>query len=255
MLTTERTALIEILAKTDALFWPGRERFVMRQQQVRHERRIAYRETGLAITGGGSAADRQAFGRTLDALQEAGLVEITRGKRREGVRLSTVGDAVTRRLCGVATVLDARPLLGVAVETSDAWGAGGWPEHIGVGIEEFIGSQAENDSLQNMRQFLIPLLPVDYVSCSGDGDFPRRYWMTATEAGRAALAAGPPDDTPEGIEYDDEAADLYNSEWDRYAAELDSAEPERPQDLVLPGPCGVGWGSLAAILKWSKPQS
>jgi len=255
MLTPERKTLIEILAKTDALFWPSREPFRMAREQVRFERRREYLETGLAIVGGGSASDRQAFGRMLDSLQAAGLVEITRGKRREGVRLSAQGDAITRRLCGVATVLDAWPLLAVVVETSDAWGAGGWPEHLAVGVEEFTGSHEENELLQGMRQFLIPLLPIDYASCAGDGDRVRRYWMGATEAGRTALSAGPPDDTPEGIEYDEVSADYYNAEWDRYAAELESAEPTNPSDLVLPVPCGVGWGSLAAILKWSNPQS
>ena len=254
MLTEERRVLLEILARTDAIFWPGREKFDMAKEQVRHERRAAYRETGLAVTGGGDAAARQQFGRLLGELERAGLVTITRSKRREGVKLSAAGDAITRRLCGVATVLDAWPLLAVAVETSAAWGAGGWPEHIGVGIEEFTGSAEENESLQNMRQFLIPLLPLDYVSCSGDGDYPRKFWMSATEAGRAALQAGPPDDAPPGVEYDEEAAEFYNREWDRYTAELDAAEPERPQDLVLPVPCGVGWGSLASILKWSNPS-
>ena len=251
-LSAERRMLVELLARADALFWPGREKFDMSQAQVRSERRAAYRETGLAMIGGGDAASRQAFGRLLGDLEQSGLVTISRGKRREGVKLSPAGDAITRRLCGVATVLDAWPLLAVAVETSAAWGAGGWPEHIGVGIEEFSGSAQENESLQNMRQMLVPLLPVAYVSCSGDGDYPRKYWMSATEAGRAALQAGPPDDTPPGVVFDQETADLYDVEWDRYAAELDSAVPERPQDLVLPIPCGVGWGSLASILKWSR---
>lgn len=251
-LPSETQTLIQILAQTDALFWPSRDRFVMRQAQVRQERRQAYAESGLVVHGGGTAADRQAFGRTLDALQSAGLLTIHRtAGRREGVRLSPLGDTVTRRLCGVATLSDAWWLLGLLAETTDAWN-GSFPEHLAIGVEEFTGSPEENEQLQNMRQLLVPLLPVRYVSCTGDGDYPRRYWMSVTDEGRAALAGGVPDRPPASVEYSEEAAEAYDAEWQRYAAELAQAEPERPGDLCLPIPCGIGWGSLKALLE-AKP--
>lgn len=242
MLTHERKTLIAILAKVDAIFWPSRDRFNQRRAQVRHERQTAYRETGLTITGGGSAADRQAFGRLLDSLQQAGLVAIIRGKKREGVKLTALGDNVTRRICACWTITEAWDLLELAGDLDRRAYGRGLPDHFFIGLEKWTGTPEENTALGEMRQKLVPFLPVGYLRCSGDGWNPRMYWMSLTDTGRAALDAGPPEDGPNGIEYDKEAGDEEGIQWNLAIAELDAAEPERPSDLVIPMCCGVGWG-------------
>jgi hypothetical protein len=242
MLTPERTTLIEIMAKVDALFWPSRDRFNQRRAQVRHERQVAYRETGLTITGGGSAAERQAFGRLLDSLQVAGLVTIIRGKRREGVKLTALGDNVTRKICACYTIAEAWGLLELAGELDRRAFGRSLPDHFFIGLDAWQGTPEENAAMGMMRQKLVPFLPVDYISCSGDGAPIRMYWMGLTDTGRAALDAGPPDDAPEGIEYDKEAGDEEDVQWHRAIAELDAAEPANPSDLVIPVCCGIGWG-------------
>lgn len=246
MLSDEKRLLIQILARVDALFWPDRERFTLARDQVREERRAAYRESGLPFVAGGSAADRQSTGRLLETLENGGLLTIHRRSQRVGVKLTPLGDAITRRLCGEVTLTEAWGHLATMVEIDRTYGPGLWPEHLAIGVHEFTGSKAENDALKDFRQTIVPLLPLGYLTYKGDMAYPRRYWMSVTDAGRGAFSAGPPAAAPDEIRYDSESADFYDHEWDRATAELDAAEPDEPSNLVIPVPCGIGWGSLAA---------
>ena len=242
MLTEERRVLLEILARTDAIFWPGQQRFEMSQAQVRSERRRAYVEAGVVVSGCGDAAARQAFGRLLGDLEQSGLLTIARGRRREGVKLTPLGDNVTRRMAGTYTLAEGWALLELAGDLDRQAFGRPLPEHFFIGVETWQGTKEQNEALGMMRQNLVPFLPVGYISCSGDGDCPRRHWMSLTPAGRDALDAGRPDDAPESITFDEASSDEYDCAWSLATAELDAATPERPSDLVLPLPTGIGWG-------------
>jgi hypothetical protein len=248
-LSEERRILIRLLAHVDCLFWPTRDKHSLRADQVRNERRRAYAQAGLDFAGGGGEAARQTLVRRLKELADAGLIEITRAAgRREGIRFTLLGDAITRTLCAVHTVASAWPLL-VKIGDVDRAFDGAWPEHLAIGVDEWTGTKEQNEALQMMRQTLVPLLPIGYVSCAGDTASPRRYWMRLEAAGRRALEAGADDvQVPEGIQSDEQCAELYDREWAAYAAKLQSARPDNPNDLQIPIPSGVGWGSLAALI-------
>lgn len=241
--------LIRVAARVDAIFWPGREKFSMPREQVRFERRRDYAAIGLDLIGGGTVGERQKFGRKLQTLQAAGLLEIIEAKRRQGVRLTGRGDAIIRRMCGLYTVAESWGLLEYLVQWQSDFGEGTFPEHLAAEISQWEATDEEQTALEEMREELIPLLPLGYVWTHGDGRYPRCYWLHVTPAGREALHRGPPDDAPPEVEFSQAAFDLYAREWTRYSKQLDTAKPERPQDLYPPASCGIGWGSYAACLR------
>ena len=249
-LSDESKTLIRIAAHVDALFWPGREEFQMPREQVRFERRREYLDSGIAVVGSGTVADRQAFGRMLQTLAAAGLLEIFGGTRREGCRLTEDGDAAVRAMINTHTASDGWGLLEVLAGWQNDFGEAGFPEHLPI-AEEWEATEYQQNELLAMRQLLLPLLARGYVVARGDGRYPRCYWLKVTPSGLAALDGDPPAGAPPLIEFSQEAADLHDSEFAAYTAELDRADPERPTDLCPPVSCGIGWGSLAAIRKWS----
>lgn len=248
-LSEEARVLVQVLARVDALHWPGQEPFSMPREQVRFERRRQYAETGLDLVGGGTVQERQRFGRMLLALQAAGLLDIIESKRRQGVRLSAYGDSLARRMVDTYTVAESWDLLEYLVQWQADFGEGTFPDHLAAEISTWDGSDEDGAALAEMRQELVPLLPVGYVWTHGDARYPRCYWLHVTPAGRAAFDRGPPPDAPPKVEFSQAASDLYDREWNRYARQLDVAKPEKPQDLCPPASCGLGWGSYEACLR------
>ena len=102
--------------------------------------------------------------------------------------------------------------------------------------------QRGNAALRDLWMHSFCFLCAGYLTAWGDTDEPRKYWARLTDAGRAALAAGKPPDAPETIEFNQQAGDFYDVVEKQVRAELEAAEPENPNDICIPIPCGVGWG-------------
>ncbi len=249
-LTETRRTMIDVLAKTDRIFWPDRAPFAMAREQVAMERRREFFASGIDFTTGGQVAARLAGGRLLGELEAAGLLLIFRPTgRREGVRLTALGDAVTRRLCCMPTVAECWDLLQYLAEWQEFCGRA-FPEHLAAGVEKYDGSDEQAEEIALMRQRLVPLLAAGYVETAGDGNPAGRcFWLKLTPAGLAALDGAPPADAPEGIEFSQEAAALYERLWDAAGRDLARAKPDNPQNLCPPVACSQGWGSLAACLR------
>lgn len=247
--------LVDVLAGVDALWWPDRRKWELRRDEVVWERRRAYREHGIDLPGGGNQADRQHFGRLLGELERAGLLVVSRSRgRRVGVKLTAAGDAITRVMVAEKTVAQnwhvlqhaqavqarVRPQLGERAS---------WPEHFLAEAWEWQGTDEQNAAMKAQILDLVPFLPLEWITFSGDTYTPRKHWCTVTDAGLAALQAGPPPDAPQEIEFDQAAGDYYDDRWAAYGRELDAAAPEFPNNIVIPLPFGVGCGSLACLIE------
>lgn len=246
-LTAERRLLVDVLARSDAIFSLDRAKYDLRREQARIERQRAYIAGGIDFTAGGSVADRQASGRLLGDLESGRLLSIHRGAgRREGVRLTPLGDTVTRRLCGLRTVADVWPLLQLAGEYQAMAAGAAWPESLLV-ADEFSGTPDQIDRWTGVVLALRPLLTAGLIVAFGDRSVPvRRYWLRLTASGRAALDAGPPGESLD-VEFCEAAAREYDRLLDRAEARLRDARPADPSDIPIPHPCGIGWGSLRAV--------
>ena len=252
--------LVDVLARTDALWWPDRRKWELRRDELLWERRRAYREHGIDLPGGGSQGERQAFGRLLGDLEKAGLLVVSRSRgRRVGCSLTAAGDSVARRMAACFTVANSWP----AFQRCCIWqafadeylGGGGWPEHLLV-AEEWTGDSDQNEQLQQIRQELVPYFANGWVVASGDGDAIRKYWLSVSPDAPPGLpietASCPVPDAPPEIDTDRAATDFYDECWDAYGRELDAAAPEFPNNIVIPIPSGARWGSLAALIDTKK---
>ncbi len=244
-LTPESTKLlIEVLARTIVLFWPSREPFDQRRAQVRHQRQRVYIQGGgIDISGGGSAADRQKFGRLLGDLESRGLVTIGRSTgRRQGVRLTTLGDTVARRRAGWRTQAEVWHILERAGDLDRRSVRRSLPEHLFAGIQEW-NSEEDSHKLTDFWLDAVSFLTAGYLTAFPDTDSPPKYWIGLTEAGRVAIAAGKPSDAPPEIEFDQEAGDLCDALEKQATAELETAKPNNePGEIIIRIPCGIGWG-------------
>jgi hypothetical protein len=126
-------ALADILARTDALFWPAR---IIGGKTARlaalEAERSDYHSTGIHWAGlaeGNSRAWKQNE-RQRAALETAGLVRISRAESTPRLRLTLEAEHSTRRALGLSTLYDAIPreLFRVITEAPDSplTRAGGW---------------------------------------------------------------------------------------------------------------------------------
>lgn len=119
--------LIEVLARTDAVFIPLRVWEPRTWAQVVVERRRAFDKTGIRWGWGGTPAERQEASRSLAILARQELVRrYGRGERMTAIRLTDKGEREARRLAGlpcfsaaVALVLEVARL-----EPGSPWGPG-----------------------------------------------------------------------------------------------------------------------------------
>mgnify|MGYP003744657923 FL=1 len=241
-MSRERLLLAQLLAETDAIFYPMRGPFVQRLAKVRFERQKAFRTVGLTLAGSGSATARKQHERCLTDLEAAGLVEfgLDGSGRREGVRLSPLGDACTRRLIGGTPLAEAWPIFASMCDLCRRATRAALPEHLFCNIWDWKGGREQNLQLSRLQQDLLAFFAVAYVDAHGD--FDGKLWYGVTEAGREALAAGCPEGPPASIEYSESLAVAYDAFLDQAEAELRNATPKLASHVVVPVPMGVGWG-------------
>ena len=122
--------LIEVLARTDALFAPFRDwRKANAVQNAAGiiERRIAFRRAGIDFHVGGTPTERKLIERSLRALERDELLRIRRRSgRRYAVKLTEVADQAARALVGlpglavslkIVDILDKMARLGACMDT------------------------------------------------------------------------------------------------------------------------------------------
>ncbi len=251
MPSPERMTLVELLARTDALFHPMRGPFQQSFAQVRNERQRAFRTIGLPLGGSGADAARKRHERTLTTLESAGLVTFALDRRgqRAGVKLSPLGDSCGRRLTGCTTLADGWPLFVAMGELCGRAKTALLPEPLFCGNHDWSGTDEEVAELQLLQYDMLAFLSAGYVraSCDSDG----KTWYGITSAGRAALRAGCPQSPPAEITFDVELSDLYDQALPVAERELRDSKAASPGNVVLPMPCGIGWGGCFS--DWFRP--
>lgn len=101
-MTTQETILIQILAESDAIHLPMRQRdWQPPTPAVIYERRRRFAASGICWQMSGDDARRKLNQRELARMKSAGLLELHGRERRSHVRLTSKGDTLARSLCGL----------------------------------------------------------------------------------------------------------------------------------------------------------
>lgn len=105
------TALVQVLARTDALFYPLR--FVSDQSPLASvaAARGEFSKAGVRLNAGGTAAERKAGERDAVRWVRAGAVTAKVFNQARFVRLTSSADAILRQVVGVPTVGQSRDVL------------------------------------------------------------------------------------------------------------------------------------------------
>ena len=107
-LPPEITALVVLLGRADATFWPVRGDFVQEAAQVRSGLRRDWRKQGLPMRStAASTTERKQEEQLWRGLERDGLVTIAAaGGRRSHVRFTFRGELHARRLAATGDVID-----------------------------------------------------------------------------------------------------------------------------------------------------
>ncbi len=236
--------LLNILARTDAIFWPCRTQDLEVRRAIA-ELRDEYRELGLAWRVGGDSTARQARLREIDALAEAGRLSVTRtpGRQFVYVKIPDAVDTELRRQACLADYDAALGLLGWIKSEADAgrcYTLAGrvWVreshlagvEYGGPDMGRILGGYAEC-----MLPLLVRALAESNADCQG------RVWYTLTPEGEP-LAADmiEADRHPARLQPDADARAAYLQATQRERAWLEGRTPRDSRRIgPIPLPVGV----------------
>jgi len=235
-------ALIGLLALTDAVCRPMRRGdWTLPTPAVLWEARKRFAAAGLPWHGSDATeAGRKADQRLLEALAAAGLVVLAGRDRRATARLTELGDQSARSLAGLANVDASHALVRevLRLQTSvDRYGPL-CSELWLVGLRRYTTDLDDCAALGVLQERAAPALCRGWLLCRSSGE--GRGFYAATDLGRR-IAAGPVPELPGGLpEADQQAADLYDSEFIAYRARLRIMRPENPAELGdLPLPASL----------------
>jgi hypothetical protein len=236
MLEPSVELLIELQANSDALWNPLRRSPGDNALACAvHERQLQYRESGLALRGGGSAKGRQQHSRRLAEARKAGLLT-TKGRTHPTVKLTDLAENALSSLTARYRLTEVWPLLELVAAITEA----GCTNLGFVSETDIIGAADYDDvtsaELATLENQALPLLSRGWLASNSDVQGRVGYAITAT--GRKALAKGCP---AEGAlpDFDEEAADLYESLFLAALAERPSWRPEHTNNVVIPLSCGL----------------
>ena len=245
-------ALVDLLGRLDALFAPRRGDFVQAAMQVRCGLREDWQTKGLpSRTRGASANDRKVEESMLRAMENAGLVTIAAaGGRRTHVRFAHAGEMRARCMTATGNVVDGWPFFDALVGLFDL--AAGQQlsgthadgrllsEAFAAGCTPWRRTKRQIADLTRQCFSLLPFLAAGWITSSPDSG--GRYWLSLTDAGRVAHAAGCPADPCPDIRLSEPASALYDRTFREYSAESDGMTPRQGSPIVVPIPVGVNWG-------------
>jgi len=238
--------LLEVLAKTDAVFWPCRMKDLDARRAI-EEMRVDFRELGLAWRVGGASSTRQAGLRELDALAAEGRLLVTRAPGRQAayVKLPDAVDTELRRQACQADYENALPLLGWL---QSEIGRGQCYDHCGrTWVRETHLTGQEYDSpdvgriLSAYAEYMLPLLVRGLVESNADCD--GRVWYALTPAGeplaRQQYEGGEPRlSLP--LEYDEGTRAAYLAATEPERNRLEGCSPRNQAEIApIPLPVGV----------------
>jgi hypothetical protein len=232
----QESTLVQILAQTDALFYPHRmQDHNLRAACAIHERRCAFARRGVDLVIGGDAPRRLVGWRELQALQSAGFIKQHRLAKRIGVSLTEKGDDIARALSAgvlarqvvmllehiefIKEVFQGRGNCGFILETHlIKWGA------------DYGDPGMMNSDLDQRANFLLPLLARGWIQSFGD--MLGRIGYRTTELGRAQTGRKwPRTRLPRA---DQILVDEYENLFDDVLAERESWKPSSPTHLLIP---------------------
>ena len=255
-LSPKTTAIVQLLGKLDALFWPRRGEFRLEVAQVRYCLRRDWSTRGLPVRGtAADGADRKALERLWDSLVAAGLVQIHGpAGRRTHARLTFHGEQTARCLAATGNVIDDWAYFEAIVETfsltkgHDLPGTHGGgnllSEALVAGCTPWRRTKKQREAITEQMIRLLPFLSAGWIDAWGD--YGGRYWLSLTTEGRAAHEAGCPADPCPDVRLDEAASTLYQQTYASYTTELDGLAPRQGAPVICPHPVGINWGGYPA---------
>ncbi|HUT89808.1 MAG TPA: hypothetical protein VMY37_09945 [Thermoguttaceae bacterium] len=248
----QNAALVGLLGRLDALFWPRRGDFDQSGAEVRAGLRRDWRHQGLPVrTRGAGANERKSQESLWLHLESDGLVTIAAaGGRRTHVRYTLAGEMRARCLCATGNVVDGwdffASLVGLfgtsAGKSLPGSHAGGnlLSEAFTAGCTPWRRTRTQREELTRQMISLLPFLTAGWITASGDAG--GRYWLNMTDEGRDAHRAGCPVDPAPDVQLDEGASTLYERTFAEYTTELDSMKPRSGAPVVIPVAVGLNWG-------------
>jgi hypothetical protein len=228
--------LLDILAKTDALFWPCRSKDTEARRAIA-ELRTEYRELGLAWRVGGDSATRQAKLRELEALAETGRLVIARtpGRQSVFVKLPDAVDTELRRQVCLADYDAAWGLLGWIKSEADAgrcyvFGKR-WVRETHLAEVEY-GSPDTGGTLGFYAECMLPLLVRGLAVSNADSQ--GRVWYALTPAGEPLAAEAIETNQhlcTDGPEPEGDARQAYLEATERELSWLENQTPRNSREI------------------------
>jgi len=242
-------ALATVLGRLDAPFWPFGGSDENRCINACMELRDGWLSgPGLpmrqhAPTASGRKANEELWKRLADA----GLVSIKAdGGRRTHVRFTPLGESLTRCLCATGCTWRYWPVFRRVAALIDLTGEPSLPESFVAGCEPWEATEEQQSAIYLQQYRLLPFVTAGWVSlwhdCRGC------QWMSLTDAGRAAIAAGRPARPPEEWQLDEAVAAVYDRAFRAEMKRLTSARPANTTNLYPPASAGIGWGDFRRVL-------
>jgi len=246
MNTTDAT-LIGLLAATDAIFRPLRRAdWNPPTPAVLFEHRQRFATDGVPWTVGGSGAARLGGERDLQELQAGGLLVLTGKAKRSGVRLTDLGEAAVRSLCGLPSIIGAHEMIRQIVcrggRADD--GLTICPETWLWGADDYADSETDARMAWEVSLLLAPALSRGWVKARSDVRG-RAYYSVPLVGLEVAAAPAPslPDDLPE---WQEPCGRLYH--------DLTLAARERLRSAKATNPGEIGECPLPASIDLQRPR-
>jgi len=246
-LSPEDTALAELLGKLDSSFWPRRGAFEQARAQVRHCLRRDWRTKGLPSRSRGvGSTERKREEETWRQLESDGLVRVhASAGRRTHVRLTFPGEQRARALCATGDVITYWRHFEALVKLFDASGRNQLSEAFTADCTPWSGTHAQLEALTEQMFLLLPFLCAGWVSTWPDSEC--RQWLSLTDEGRAAHAAGCPDDPCPDVRLDERASTVYERAFRDYTTELEGMTPPVGAPVIVRAAVGIGWGMAVEV--------
>ena len=243
----ETRALLELLGRVDATFWPPRaERHDPCWYQVVFERQKDWRDgRGLPLrTSGANTTERKRDEQLWRRLERSALVTISRSSgRRTHVKFTPTGEAIVRVLAGTGSVVTEWQYFARFMELAPRYGRHGQSlsEAFVADAVPWTGSEAQSKQLTVSMLRLVPFLTAGWITAWPDSVC--RYWLSATPEGREAFEAGTPVDLcPADVKLSEPASEVYERAFLDGQCELARAKPRNNNAVCVALPCGISWG-------------
>ena len=242
---TEKTEIVvRLLALADALFLPQRK-WSAPLPSNSYVGRKRFRAEGipLVLTVGAGMSARQRSVRALAKLSRDGMLTIVRVRqsRFPSVRLSDEGDRAARRTCGLPGLLGAWLTVQRIAKLSAPPGSERLLTDVWVPETSLCADPAEprEGELSTIELMEVPALIRGWVVSRSNSKGGVYYALT--NAGRAALADGAPDDDDLDVaDVDDEARRFHQVTLLAELRRLESDAPQQPREIgEIPLPCST----------------